>query len=157
VRLREKRWEIWRIDAEMTLHDAAMTKFSQWWNRTFRSGHAYAEGYALHGAPPECHNAKQVRSIWIWGAVVPIGCVIASVIIAFIAPRWCWVPLLGFLLYPLLMFKVARSKRSMAYGFFVVLGKFPQMLGMLKYKRSRARGTRSTLIEYKGAAVAPTK
>ena len=28
LRLRQKGWEIWRLDAEMTLHDAAMTKFN---------------------------------------------------------------------------------------------------------------------------------
>src|SRR5438477_4772598 len=67
VRLRAAGWEIWRINAEMTLHDAAMARFSQWWKRTVRSGHAFAEGFALHGAPPERHNTKQVRSIWIWG------------------------------------------------------------------------------------------
>jgi glycosyltransferase involved in cell wall biosynthesis len=30
-RLRERGWEIWRIDGDMTLHDAAMTRFGQWW------------------------------------------------------------------------------------------------------------------------------
>ena len=47
------------------------------------------------------------------------------------------------------MIKIAMSKRSMLYGYFVVLGKFPQLLGMLKFHFSRARGKRSTLIEYK--------
>ena len=37
-------WTILRIDAEMTLHDMAMTRFGQWWKRTVRAGHAYAEG-----------------------------------------------------------------------------------------------------------------
>ncbi len=44
VRLRAKGWKVWRLDAEMTLHDAAMTRFSQWWRRSLRAGHAYAEG-----------------------------------------------------------------------------------------------------------------
>jgi GT2 family glycosyltransferase len=154
VRLRAAGWEIWRIDAEMTLHDAAMTKFSQWWKRTLRSGHAFAEGFALHGAPPEHHNARQVRSIWTWGLVLPAACIFAAIVLAFVAPRFCWIPLLGFFLYPLLMLKVARSKHSLLYAFFVVVGKFPQLLGMLKYRRSRARGTRTALIEYKGTPAA---
>ncbi len=31
VRLRASGWSIWRIDEEMTLHDAAITRFRQWW------------------------------------------------------------------------------------------------------------------------------
>jgi glycosyltransferase involved in cell wall biosynthesis len=162
VRLRAAGWEIWRIDTEMTLHDAAMTKFSQWWKRTLRSGHAFAEGYAMHGAPPESHNARQTRSIWIWGFVIPVAWLIATGIVLFVAPRWCWIPSIALLLYPLLMLKIARSKHraglpmreSMLYAFFVVLGKFPQWLGAFKYQFSRARGRRSTLIEYKSGGVA---
>ncbi len=94
VRLRAAGWEIWRIDAEMTLHDAAMTKFSQWWKRALRSGHAYAEGFAMHGAPPESHNAKQMKSIWMWGLALPAILVIATIIMGFIAAHW---GLVGFL------------------------------------------------------------
>ena len=36
LRLREQGWKIWRLDAEMTVHDAAMTRFGQWWRRTAR-------------------------------------------------------------------------------------------------------------------------
>jgi GT2 family glycosyltransferase len=50
VRLRAAGWRIQRIEHEMTLHDAAMTSWGQWWRRTLRAGHAYAEGAAMHGA-----------------------------------------------------------------------------------------------------------
>ena len=159
VRLRAAGWEIWRFDDDMTLHDAAMTKFSQWWKRTLRSGHAYAEGYALHGGAPERHNAKQIRSIWIWGFALPLACAIATVAVAIIKARWCWIPPLALLLYPLLLIKVAMNKRraglnlhdATVYGFFVVLGKFPQAIGAMKFRLSRIRGKRTTLIEYKSA------
>lgn len=52
VRLRQKGWSIHRLDHEMTLHDAAITRFGQWWKRSMRAGHAYAEGAWLHGSPP---------------------------------------------------------------------------------------------------------
>ena len=48
LRLRKLGWKIWRLDAEMTRHDAAMTRFAQWWRRTVRSGYAYAEIAQLH-------------------------------------------------------------------------------------------------------------
>ena len=55
LRLQRTGGEIWRIDAEMTLHDAALTRFGQWWRRMVRSGHAFAEGAALHGGAAEHH------------------------------------------------------------------------------------------------------
>ena len=67
VRLRSRNWTIHRINADMTLHDAAMTQFGQWWKRNVRAGHAYAQGYAMHGTPPELHDRKEVRSNWFWG------------------------------------------------------------------------------------------
>lgn len=33
LRLRRAGGQIWRLDHEMVLHDAAMTRFSQWWRR----------------------------------------------------------------------------------------------------------------------------
>jgi GT2 family glycosyltransferase len=55
VRLRAAGWQIWCLEAEMTLHDAAMTRFGSSGNAR-RAGHAYAEGAAMHGAPPERHG-----------------------------------------------------------------------------------------------------
>jgi glycosyltransferase involved in cell wall biosynthesis len=44
VRLRAAGWEIHALGVPMTLHDAAMTRFAQWWMRTLRTGYAYAQG-----------------------------------------------------------------------------------------------------------------
>ena len=71
VRLRKNGWKIWRLDAEMTLHDAAMTKFSQWARRTVRAGHAFAEGAYLHGKAPARHWVKETLRAVLWGAVLP--------------------------------------------------------------------------------------
>ena len=76
VRLRAKGWEIWRLDAEMTLHDAAMTRFGQWWQRTRRGGYAFAEGAALHGAAPERHCVPNLRRLILWGMVLPLATIL---------------------------------------------------------------------------------
>ena len=55
LRLRRDGWKVLRLDAEMTGHDMAMTRFAQWWRRSVRAGHAYAEGAARHGRGPERH------------------------------------------------------------------------------------------------------
>ena len=85
-RLREKGWQIFRVDTPMTLHDAAMSRFGQWWKRTLRAGHAYAEGMSLHGRSPERYNVRPVISSLAWGMGMPcvaLMCLIAS---------WFWLP-----------------------------------------------------------------
>lgn len=42
-RMRQVGWAIRRTDAPMTLHDLAITRLSQYWQRAVRTGHAYAE------------------------------------------------------------------------------------------------------------------
>jgi glycosyltransferase involved in cell wall biosynthesis len=157
VRLRAAGWGIRRIDAEMTLHDAAMTRFSQWWRRNVRNGHAYAEGSAMHGAPPELHWVRETRSNWIWGLLIPL------LILAILWPSGGWSAVI-LLLYPvqaLRTFCYARRRWStrdaMLYGVFCVLGKFPQVIGQLTYCIRTLRGTESTLIEYKPAMEGPSQ
>ena len=79
LRLRRGGWRILRIDAEMTLHDAAMTRVRQWWRRTMRGGYAYAEGAARHGGGPERYWVREVRSNWLWGLALPVGALALAV------------------------------------------------------------------------------
>lgn len=151
VRLRQANWKIWRLDAEMTLHDAQMTHFSQWWKRTVRSGHAYAEGFWLHGRPPECHWRRESRSIWFWGLLFPL-----------VALSLAWITgglsLLLLLAYPATMSRVFINlrrqdwapKSAILYAGFCVLGKFAQLGGTLKFWQNQLLGKKSHLIEYKG-------
>jgi GT2 family glycosyltransferase len=147
VRLRALGWEIWRIDAEMTLHDAAMTRFSQWWRRSARAGFAFAEGAHLHGSPPERHWVREARSARLWAAVVPSAIVAAALSVG---PVAAW----ALLVYPLQVARLAargagplslRAQRAA----FLVLGKFPEALGQCRYLVSRLAGRRAGLIEYK--------
>ena len=41
-RMRKLNWRIQHIDVPMTLHDLAITRFSQYWRRSQRAGFAYA-------------------------------------------------------------------------------------------------------------------
>ncbi|NEP44967.1 MAG: glycosyltransferase, partial [Okeania sp. SIO2H7] len=71
VRLRQQGWKIWRLDHEMTLHDAQMMAFGQWWKRAKRAGHAFAEGASLHGNSEQRHWVRETRSTWLWGVAIP--------------------------------------------------------------------------------------
>jgi hypothetical protein len=146
VRLRAKGWTIWRLDAEMTLHDAAITRFGQWWNRSKRAGHAYAEGAWLHGAPPERHNVRAVRRIVLWGLLLPL----ALVALAAFDARLLWLALV----YPLQVIRLALQDRPAALlswqrAFFLTLGKFAEGQGALKFAFNRLTAKQATLIEYK--------
>lgn len=159
VRLRARGWTIHRIDAEMTLHDAAMTRFAQWWKRMVRGGHAYAEGYAMHGGAPEFHRRKETRSNWAWGLLLPLVVLAGTVALAMWDWRWCWVGLLPALLYDVLLIKVFLSARrrgmpaalALAYAVYMVIAKFPLAIGQMTYYWNRSRGRKTRLIEYKGA------
>jgi GT2 family glycosyltransferase len=157
VRLRQAGWTIHRIDAEMTLHDAAITKFSQWWKRNVRAGHAYAEGNFLHGNAPEYFRQREVRSISRWATLPVIATAIGVLVLAFAAPRWSFLGLCPLLLYPLLAIKIARQRMgrgaaasdALLYGCSVVIGKFPQWTGMRQFRARQRRGEKSLIIEYK--------
>ncbi|WP_349367877.1 glycosyltransferase [Salinarimonas sp.] len=146
VRLRSEGWTIWRIDAEMTLHDAALTRFAQWWRRSRRAGFAFAQGAWLHGAPPERHWTTETRRALAWGAALPVAALIGAVA----SPA----ALLALLAYPAQVVRLAlragpRRRTSWEWAFFTTLGKLPEALGALAFQRRRVFGRRADLIEYK--------
>lgn len=142
VRLRQAGWQIWRLPAEMTRHDAAITRFGQWWRRTRRAGHAYAEGAAMHGAAPESHNVAQLRRALLWGLVLPLmaaggAMLIHPVLLALL------------LIYPVQVARLWWRGGDAAQALFLTLGKIPEALGALEYGIKRLTGARARLIEYK--------
>lgn len=143
VRLRQAGWLIHRLDAEMTLHDADMTRFGQWWKRSKRAGHAFAEGAWLHGAPPEQHWVRETRRAVFWGGLLPM--LAAFFFVAMGYP-------MGLLLccaYPLQVWRLRNSPGGWLQAYFLVVGKFPEAAGVLQFALGRLRRTRSALIEYK--------
>lgn len=141
VRLRKQGWDVWRIDAEMALHDAAMTRFSQWWQRTKRGGYAFAEGVVLHGAAPERHCVAPLRRIILWGLVLPV----VTVLGALITP-WA---LLLLLAWPAQVVRLRMRGMDWPAAFFMTLTKLPEAQGALTYWWRRMIRSRVRLIEYK--------
>lgn len=147
VRLRAADWTIWRIEAEMTRHDAAMTRFGQWWRRNVRSGYAFALGRSEHGAPPEQLWVWESRRAWLWGIWLPLACALA--VIAFGAPG-----LALLLLYPLqLVRRIPRQKGDLrdriGFAALELLGRFAEGTGQLRFAADRLFKGRSQIIEYK--------
>jgi glycosyltransferase involved in cell wall biosynthesis len=154
ARLRARGHRVRSIAHDMAIHDADITRFSAWWMRNVRTGHAYAEAKSRHPDSPAMRSGKAVRSIAFWGFWLP--CLSLSLA----------APTLGVSLlasaggYPALLVRVYRTMRERGfsrasarlYATFCVLGKFPQAFGMLRHRVLERRGRRSALIEYKGPA-----
>jgi GT2 family glycosyltransferase len=151
VRLRASGGKIVRLAAEMTRHDAAMTRFGQWWRRNVRAGHAFAEVSAIHAHSPFGIWRRETRSNWFWGVLVPIVAIAA-------APVTFGISLVLLLGYAVLWWKVARGRRrrgdnpwtARLYARYCVLSKFAQAQGQARFWRNRLFGRTNRLIEYKG-------
>lgn len=150
VRLRAGGWKIERMNEEMTLHDADVTRIGQWYQRSRRAGHAFAEGAALHGEAPERHFVRETQRAWLWGAAVP------ALALGGVLPTFgLSLGLLGG--YGVSAARVYRQSRqrgrpanqALPYAVFITLGKVPELHGVLDYHLHRLRGSRSALIEYK--------
>jgi len=147
VRMRQAGWRIWRLADEMTLHDAALYRFSQWWKRMMRGGYGFAQGVDLHGAPPERHWVWESRSAWMWALWIPLTTFALTFVFG-------WSGLLLLLAYPLQVIRLALlGTRSVRENWWragaLVLCKFPEMLGQARFRLDQYRHARSPLIEYK--------
>jgi hypothetical protein len=131
-------------------HDAAILRFSQWWKRAERAGHAYAEGASLHGDGPERHFVHECRRAWFFGAILPGVAALGAL------------PTLGASLallggYPVSALRVYRDVRrrgrsandALAAGVLLTLGKFAELGGMLRFHGRKLGRRERTLIEYK--------
>lgn len=145
ARLRAAGWKIWRIDAEMTLHDANILRWTQWWRRCVRSGYAHAAIARLHGNGPDKLKKRETLSVIVWGGLLP----------AFILGASIFNPIFlgAFLLYPAqilrLTLKAPERDGALLFATSVVLGKFAEFVGVCKFAAARLAGRHDTLIEYK--------
>ncbi len=140
LRLRQAGWMIWRLDAEMTWHDARMMRFWQWWRRSERAGHAFAEGAHRFATHYEPHWRAETRRALLWGFGIPA------------------LGILGGLIHPaafaiLLAWPAQALRLTLRYGWergiFLTLGKLPEAIGIVRYHLNRLRGRARSLIEYR--------
>lgn len=145
LRLRRRGWRIWRLDHEMAWHDAAMTRFSEWWTRTSRAGYTFAEGAVLHGRETERYHVREALRALFWGAGLP-GCLLLS---ALFEP-WA---LLGFVLYPFQTLRMALRFGKGAFSWKLAclntIGKFAEAQGVARYVWRRLWAKPAKTIEYK--------
>jgi GT2 family glycosyltransferase len=147
ARLRKAGWRVWRLAREMTLHDAAMYHMTQWWQRTVRVGYGYAMFMRLDSVRHEKQWIERSRRAWMWGLGVPALTLVSSIFLG-------WPALALLLAYPLQIIRLAlkgerSSRENWSRAAALVLGRFAELHGELKFHLERLRGVRSGLIEYK--------
>jgi glycosyltransferase involved in cell wall biosynthesis len=160
MRMRKCGWKLRRIDSEMGYHDVDITRFAQWWKRTRRTGHAYAELAHRH---PDARNPnwpRTIRSIMAWGGVMPVFLVGAVTMALFDGTRgWLFTGLV-LMIWPLRILQIALRKLRAgmsvklagASGALLMIGKIPQLIGFAEFHQNRILGRASQLIEHKDPA-----
>lgn len=153
LRLRRAGWSIIRIDADMGDHDANIMRFGQWWRRTVRAGFAYAEHIWRHRSASLPSWKRQAARFVLWGIILPAAT--AALIVIFALLDWD----LGWAMLPLLAYAGQfvriwlRERRHFPYparlAALVVVGKFAEALGALKFLGLAAMRRKGGLIEYK--------
>ena len=149
VRIGTAGLKITKIAEPMATHDADIHRFGQWWRRSVRAGHAIGQRFSLNGRGPLRDCARERRSVLVWGLSLPL-------LIVALAPVTGGLSLLLAGGYFVLGQRIARFRKGQGdsaadawlYARFVVLGKFAEAVGLLKFQLSRIAG-RYRIIEYK--------
>ena len=149
VRVGSAGLKITKIGVPMATHDADINRFGQWWRRAVRSGHAIGQRFSLNGRGPARDCARERRSVLLWAWALPAA-------IVSLAPFTQGLSLLLAFGYLVLGQRIARYRRAQGddasdarlYARFVVIGKFAEGLGLLKFHLNSIAG-RYRIIEYK--------
>jgi glycosyltransferase involved in cell wall biosynthesis len=156
-RLRARGYRIMHIDFPMTRHDLNMMRFSQYWRRAERAGHAYAEiSDRFRGSADPMWLQESNRNLLsgvFWIGWLPVALMLGALKSLWIIP---WLSLL-----PLLSARSAWKARYKAsgktmllllYGLHSHLQQIPILIGQLKYFLGRHAGEQRKQIEYKQGA-----
>jgi GT2 family glycosyltransferase len=162
-RIRQQGWQVWRIDAEMTLHDLDMRQFHQWWKRQIRSGYSGLDVAVRFSPGRNGLFRKQLRSARIWGTGWPLAVASGGVLGTLGGGPIAGALAAGTLALalPAQVLRLAIKARprlptlrdALAHGGLLMIGKWGNLLGQLLYFRDRLTGRHARLIEYKGAGL----
>lgn len=148
-RLREAGWRIWRLDAPMTAHDAALHRFRQWWLRAVRSGFGYAQVWSATRRRPIALYGRELLRACMWAGALPLAILAGG---AIFAPAIA----IGISLYVLQVVRLAAKRGpgkllSWTYAATTMLGKFAELGGAASFLIGRARRISRSSIDYKAA------
>ena len=148
-------FSILHVDHPMTGHDLAITRWRQYWKRSTRAGHAFAEIadrlHATDGAfwSDEARRNRN-RALFLSGA--SLGAIVASLLLRSVLP--VAIVALFFAAIAVRSAWKARWKTTdrlalILYGIHSHLQQVPIYYGQLQFKWNRRKGKRAMLLEYK--------
>lgn len=154
-RLRAVDWRIERLDEPMTIHDAAISSFSQWWRRDVRSGYGSMDVYTRTRDSGQLF-VHQVRSVRRW-TIGWLSIVIALTALSFLSTWFVPLVLITAMAWPAQAARVSRFYRrhgvrwsdSLVMGAISLIGKWGQLIGQIRYFRRRSARESMGPIEYK--------
>lgn len=124
-------YKVMRLADDMALHDIDMASVMEWWTRSVRTGHAYAQGYWVHR---DRWHLKHLLSYVAYGAALP-GVALGG------APLTLGMSLGLLAAYPRLWKKVEEGRRQRGdapedarlYAAAAVAGKVAGAVGVAKF------------------------
>lgn len=140
-------WALLRIPEQMTLHDANMLHFSEWWKRAERSGHGFAQVSDLHKG----YFAPERKRVFVFGGLLPIlailGLLFSRTLLVLVILAYA----LSFGRTILDLKAEGVRERPLLYQLsgLLSLSKLPNMIGMIRYYWRKRTGRDMRLIEYK--------
>lgn len=154
-RIRAEGYIVAHIDTPMTLHDLAMTRWRQYWQRSVRTGHAYAEIAARYWNSADPLWKRDALRNWVQGLFY-LGLLPGSAGLAILTGSA--LPVAGAILFlPVLAaytaFRFRHKSNSVwtlfCYGLHSHLQHLPMLLGQTKYWLGHWSRKDRNLIEYK--------
>ena len=142
-RLRSVGWQIWRLNAPMTIHHADMHRFSQYWNRAIRSVFGDAQVmYKTRASAGDLLYPREVIGALFWTLGIASAVMVSAAIFGpdgLLAASTIWL---------LQLLRLGR-REDLAKGGHVQLGKIAETAGILRFVTGKVRGSSQGAIFYK--------
>jgi len=141
-RFRAAKWRIMRLDAPMTIHDAATFRFGQWWRRGVRSGFGYAQAWRVTRRQGQALYNRELGRAFGWGAALPLISIVGAVVIHPLA----------ILIWPgLNLVQIVRwsGRVGVRHAALAAIAHFAELAGALRYMWRATRGDAGGTLVYK--------
>lgn len=154
-RIRTLGFDIRHTDRPMTAHDLAITRWSQYWKRCTRTGHAYAEvseRFRQSERPFWHKEAIRNRNRFLAIMTSLLAAIAGSIYLRSLLPIAVYCALFALLSIRSAWkaaWKSGDRSALILYGVHSHLQQIPIYFGQIQYKWSRRRGMRPVLFEYK--------
>lgn len=142
-RLRAAGWKIWRLDLPMTIHDADMHSFDQYWKRAIRSGFGYAQVLrktSIEGKGSLYRREVARALLWTIGVVgIAVLCGMLFGIVGLAIAPTIW----------LMQWMRLGIRHGFNKGGHILVSKVAESIGIMRFLITQLRGRTHGAIFYK--------